>query len=61
MLQKEAYLPETWKVVPWVFVPSEYQDTIEPHVNHFDPAGQFATMEETLPWKYGNWNGKDSY
>lgn len=60
-LQRDAGIPLDWPVYPWIFVPAEFQPEIRPTLERLFPGEyRLSKLEDTVPWKYPNWNRIDN-
>lgn len=65
-LQRDCGIDESWRVLPWVFLPESRQTTYEQKLAKLAiqitgmPIPKITLLEEVLPWKYCTWNRQPS-
>jgi hypothetical protein len=58
-LIKDAGIPETWSIRPWIFTTAEIRQEIEPAVLKLHDQVRFTNLESVLPWLYKTWDRID--
>jgi hypothetical protein len=61
-LSRDSFLPESWPVRPWLFVPEENLDFLLKALGHIGKGEalkfttRITTLEMVQPWRYASWN-----
>jgi hypothetical protein len=51
-IHRDSYVPATWKVRPWIFVPEDFVPRLLTKMPALPVSPRITTLEMTQPWRY---------